>query len=98
MAFKVILTQSARKDILFAMDWYDDQQQNLGHRFYKDYAQVRQYLNLNPFIFRKGVHGFYESKLSKFPYLIIYEILDDVVIVHAVFNTSKNPLKKPSKF
>jgi len=39
-----------------------------------------------------------ELKLSKFPYLIIYEILEDVVIIHAVFNTSKNPGKKPAKF
>jgi len=39
MAFKVILTQPARKDLLGAMDWYDEQQQNLGFKFYKDYLE-----------------------------------------------------------
>lgn len=98
MVYKIVLTQIARKDILFAMDWYDDQQQDLGLRFYNDYAAARQYLSLNPFLFRKGTHGFYELKLSIFPYLIIYDIMDNIVIIHAVFNTSKNPGKKPSKF
>jgi len=98
MAFKVILTQPARKDLLGAMDWYDEQQQNLGFKFYKDYLETRQYLSLNPFLFRKGTHGFYEVKLSIFPYLVIYDIINDIVIINAVFNTSKNPGKKPSKF
>lgn len=62
MAFKIVLTPPARKDLLFTMDWYDEQQQNLGYKFYQDYLAARQYLILNPLLFRKGIHGFYELK------------------------------------
>lgn len=98
MVYKVILTHPAKKYLLFIMDWYDKQQQNLGYKFYEDYVESRHYLSLNPFLFRKGIQGLYELKLSKFPYFIIYDIQDTAVIIYAVFNTSKNPLKKPSKF
>ena len=95
MAYKVVVTKKARKDLLDSVAWYDEKQLNLGLKFYDDYREIRQYLHLNPYLFQKRSHRFYEAKLSVFPFLIIYEILDDIVIIHAVFNTSKNPGKKP---
>lgn len=36
-----------------------------------------------------------EAFLSRFPFLIVYEIVEEVVIVFSVFNTWQNPNKKP---
>jgi hypothetical protein len=38
-----------------------------------------------------------ESFIKDFPYLIIYEIQEMVVVVYAVFNTYLDPKKKPIK-
>ena len=54
MGFKIVLTQPAMKDLLFTMDWYDEQQQNLGYKFYQDYVAARHYLILNPFCSEKA--------------------------------------------
>jgi hypothetical protein len=96
--FKVVVNKQASIDLLTSANWYDKQQPNLGLKFYDDYRETRKYLHLNPFLFQKRSRRFYEAKLSVFPFLIIYEILDDIVIIHAVFNTSKNPGKKPTRF
>lgn len=98
MAFKVVVNKQARLDLLTSINWYDKQQPNLGLKFYDDYRATRYYLQSNPYLFQRRGHKFYEAKLSIFPFLIVYEILDDIIIIHAVFNTSKNPGKKPSSF
>jgi len=98
MAFKIIVARAAELDISDAIDWYESRQVNLGDRFYDDLISNIDYLITDPYSFGKKSGNHRELKLSIFPYLIIYDIIDDIVIIHAIFNTSKNPGKKPSKF
>ena len=48
-------------------------------------------------MFPVKLYGYREATVSVFPFVIIYEILDDIIIINAVFNTSKNPVKKSKK-
>ncbi|MFY7729585.1 MAG: type II toxin-antitoxin system RelE/ParE family toxin [Flavobacterium sp.] len=97
MAFKVIITSPAQNDIFKALDWYESKQSGLGKRFYMDYNDVISYLKTNPELFSIKSGDFREAKIAGFPYVVIYEINIDTVIVLAVFNTYLNPNKKPSK-
>jgi len=36
MGYKIIINLSARIDIIETIDWYNEQQENLGLRFYKN--------------------------------------------------------------
>lgn len=36
-----------------------------------------------------------EAVVTKFPFLIIFELLENSIIVYSVFNTWRNPEKKP---
>ena len=94
MAFKIIVTTPAQVDIANSIDYYESRQQNLGGRFYDDFIINTNYLISNPYLFPKS-GNFHELKLTIFPYIIVYEIINYTVIIHAVFNTSKNPVKKP---
>ncbi|MFD2601025.1 type II toxin-antitoxin system RelE/ParE family toxin [Flavobacterium suzhouense] len=97
MGFKVIISLTAQKQINQSIDYYEEKQFNLGIRFYADLKNNLRYLFDDPYLFPLKDHKYRELKLSVFPYLIIYEIIDDLVIILAVFNTSKNPIKKPKK-
>lgn len=97
MAFKVIFSPEALTDVFVAMDWYEEQQENLGNRFYEDVISTMGYAVTHPYSFNEKHDNFRELALTTFPYVIIYEIVDDIVIITAVFHTSQNPKKKPLK-
>lgn len=98
MAFKLITGDIAEIDLEDGIEWYETKQRGLGKRFYNDFVTIAGYLILNPYLFPLKSLTYREAKLKTFPFVIIYEIEDDNVIIHAIFNTSKNPGKKPNKF
>lgn len=98
MAFKLVIAKQAELDIDDSVVWYENRQHKLGDKFYNDLISTIDYLKLNPYLFPSKDGFFREAKFNKFPYVVIYEIENDTVIINAVFNTSKNPGKKPSKF
>ena len=98
MAFSFYVTERAQLNINEAIDWYEFKGGNLGKRFFTDFEVTLNYIVRNPYLFPLKNYPFRETVLSNFPYLIIYDIVEDTVVVVSVFNTSKNPLKKPSKF
>ena len=95
MGFKVLISQAAQNDIENAIDWYEFKQKNLSLRFQDDLMATLDYLVQHPYMFPLKTTIFREATLSIFPFIIIYEILDDIIIINAIFNTSKNPTKKP---
>ncbi|MFP9114669.1 type II toxin-antitoxin system RelE/ParE family toxin [Flavobacterium sp. RHBU_3] len=97
MAFKVIVTTPAKHDIFKALDWYESRQPGLGNRFYQSYSDVISYIKTNPELFNIKYNNYREAKLQDFPYVVIFEISYDVAYVYAIFNTHKNPGKKPNK-
>lgn len=97
MAFKIFFTKRAERNIEDAIDYYEFKKENLGLEFYEDLMGNLNYIIENPFMFPVKVYPFREYPLSTFPFVIIYDIVEDVVIVVSIFNTYKNPGKKPNK-
>jgi len=80
------LTDDAQTDIYNSEDFYENQSLNLGTYFYdsiiSDLDALRHYAGIH------AVHfGFYRMVTKRFPYVIYYDIEDDVVVVHAVLHT-----------
>jgi hypothetical protein len=98
MGFKFSLTSRAEHNILDSIDWYNEKQYSLGDKFYKDSTIALNYVVANPYLFSVKRSPFRECALKKFPYLIVYTIQNDTVIIASVFNTSKNPGQKPKKY
>ncbi|WP_372339331.1 type II toxin-antitoxin system RelE/ParE family toxin [Flavobacterium sp. MFBS3-15] len=97
MAFKEVISRVAQIHINDAFYYYESQQHDLGLRFFIEFKNAVRYILLDPYLFPVKSKNLRELKLSVFPYIIIYEIVDDIVIIAAVFHTSQNPKKKPSK-
>lgn len=97
MGFKAIISLAAQNDITDAIEWYELQKINLGKRFYVEFTNTLNYIIKNPLLFPLKLHGYREATVSVFPFIVVYEILDDIIIINAVFNTSKNPVKKSKK-
>ena len=78
MAYKGVTSKTARNQIHKTYIYYEDRQQNLGVRFYDDLKNAIAYLIYDPYLFPIKFYNWRELKLSAFPYVIIYEIVDDM--------------------
>jgi hypothetical protein len=96
MTFNIVVTRLASFEIEESITFYESRKKGLGKEFFiylKGYLSI---LKTNPELFilkRKGI--FRELPLKKFPFVIIYEIIENEVIIYSIFHTSRNPTDKP---
>jgi len=70
-------------------------QLGLGTEFFNYLDGYFQTLKNEKALFEiKRMPVFRELPLKRFPYVIIYENFQDLIIVYSVFNTSQDPTKK----
>lgn len=95
---KLILRTGAIEMAKDAYDWYEQRSLGLGDRFLESLESALFNIEHHPLHYGKIEGGYRQLKLKKFPYVIIYEIIENIVVVFAVFHESRNPeLKKPLK-
>ena len=94
MTYKIILENRAITDSKTAYNYYELIQVGLGDRFMRALEGRINSIRLNPKLFRKIKDEIRQVSLKKFPFVIIYEIFEDIVIVYAIFHTSRNPDSK----
>lgn len=96
MVFKIIISQLASLEITESIDFYESRQKGLGKQFINSLKSAFGILKSNPELFpikRKSIYR--EMSLKKFPFIIIYEIIGNEVILYSIFHTSRSPDKKP---
>ena len=95
MKHELIIRDEAELDIIEAVKYYESQQIGLGKRFLSHLKTHLKRIQTYPEHFHIKRNPYREAVLKKFPYLIIYELSENKVIVFSVFNTYQNPIKKP---
>ena len=94
MGFSLKINSSAQLDLKSAIDWCESKQFGLGKRFLNDFENTLIQIQSNPYIFQLE-NNYRNALLDIFPYLVIFEIDYQEIIILAVFNTHQNPTKKP---
>ncbi|RFZ95353.1 type II toxin-antitoxin system RelE/ParE family toxin [Mucilaginibacter conchicola] len=90
--YNILLLDGAIADIRDAHDWYEERQQGLGKRFQKTVFSKLDLIQQNPLLYQvRFSEVFRFAKTDIFPFLIVFEIVDQSIIVNAVFHTSRNP-------
>ena len=77
-----------------AYQWYEEQQTGLGDLFMSELDSCYDKIEVWPIsdnIIRKD---FRQIVLKRFPFVIVYKIVQERVVVYSVFHTSRNPRKK----
>lgn len=94
MVFNILLSKKATAELEDVIKYYSQINKKLGERFYLELLENLNYIRINPFLFQLKFDTFREIPLKKFPFIIVYEIIDHSIIVSAVFHTSRNPESK----
>ena len=92
MSYRVDLKLEAHQDIFEAMLWYESKREGLGAEFYAEVEKVKKTLAINPDIFevkyKKNVRWL---QTERFPYIVVYVIKGDNVVILAVVSTHRHP-------
>ena len=93
MLFELIISRKAVKETSDAYLFYERSSVGLGERFLESLEDVYKNLSLNPqyYGYINKAKDIRDVKIKKFPFLIIFQIVNDKVFVLRVFNTSRDP-------
>lgn len=89
----VIISPAANLDIAESYIWYESQKDGLGELFLGQFRSVVDALELSPLGYQT-FDRYHQIPLRQFPYIAVYEIDGEDVVIHAVFHTSQHPAKK----
>jgi plasmid stabilization system protein ParE len=87
MKYSLEIKEEAVFDIKEAYLYYEEQKVGLGNRFLETLESYLERVQKYPEHYQIKRKPYREAFINKFPYIIIYEIEGDKVIVYAVFNT-----------
>lgn len=92
---KFEIKEEAKTDLLLAFSYYEDASERLGEKFFKAVEEAFGFIKKSPesYPVKRGVYR--ECRIKKFPFVAVYSVVNDSIVVYAVFNTWRNPNKKP---
>jgi hypothetical protein len=92
MNFPIHLTQEAFQEEAESYLFYEEQQASLGERFLTAVEQALEKITQNPnfYSFCDETKTIRDIHLEKFPFVIIFEVKNDRIIVYHIHHTRKD--------
>ncbi len=87
------IKEQANTEVSNAYTYYESKQIGLGEYFLSDFNNTINSIKLSPNGFVK-FHQYRQVRFSVFPFVIVYEVLENELVVYAVFETHQDPKKK----
>jgi hypothetical protein len=87
------IKEQANTEVSNAYTYYESKQNGLGEYFLSDFSNTINAIKLSP----NGFFKFYQYRqvrFSVFPFVIVYEVIENELVVYAVFDTHQDPRKK----
>lgn len=96
---KIIFADTAVKEMWKSFQWYENRSAGLGWLFVEFVDKTIKLISINPEGYPKKRNSYREIYLSKFPFVIVYEFVNEkkVVYVLHIFHTKRNPKSKYRK-
>lgn len=91
MSYRLEVRDFASKEFIDAYLWYVDQRDGLGEEFHDEVQEYFDVLRQHPTGFPKWRGPFKKINLKRFPFIIVYRVMKDTIIVYSVFHTSRDP-------
>ncbi len=90
----LVLKPGVWKDTQEAYDWYEEKMTGLGNKFLGELEDCYLKIEKYPEAFGRFYKNYRKAGLKKFPYLVIFTIIKNEVIILAVFHGKRNPKKR----
>jgi hypothetical protein len=91
MSFNLAVQSEAIFDIQQAFEWYESRKTGLGFEFIEEVESAYEKITSQPFHYVAVNEQFRRIKINRFPYILVYEIEESVIVVNAVRHMSRKP-------
>jgi len=93
MSYQLKVSETAYQEMDDAYDYYEKQSTALGDRFLKSVEDTFFKLSQAPHFYRFIPHdnNIGDVKVNIFPFVIIFQIVENTDFILRVFNTNRNP-------
>jgi len=92
--YQLQILRQARDDMKKSADWYNERQLGVGDRFLVEVVRTLRLVEANPLHYEERFSKkFRFAKVNVFPFVVVYKIKKQLVVVNAVFHTSRSPHK-----
>lgn len=91
------IKDEAAQEAIESFLYYEEKLSGLGERFFNSIEDTYKRIDKNPLSYQKIHKQFRASKVRGFPFIVIYEIAENTIIVYSIFNSFRNPSKKIRK-
>jgi toxin ParE1/3/4 len=93
LSFDVQVRRAAELDVAEVQLWYESQRSGLGAEFHSEVSQVIDRLAETPLIYQAMHRDVRRALVRRFPYLIWYRVLGEIVTVLACTHGSQDPAR-----
>jgi len=93
-SYKIIILEQAISEIAESCLYYNKKLPGLGLEFEEEVFRLLATINNNPLLFPIKFAHIHEAVVTRFPFVINYEVFGKQIIVSAVFHAKQNPNKK----
>lgn len=90
---RLVFRPIARRELLDAVSWYDNESVNLGNRLLEEANAGLERIYANPEAYNFTYLGTRAYRLPSFPYLIYYLRKDDQIVVFAFLHEREDSLR-----
>lgn len=94
MKYSLELRAEAEQEIIDAGSYYEQQQEGLGRRFIDHVESYFVQILKSPKRYPEKNPPYREVYIQKFPFIVIYRIYQEQVIILSVFNAHRDPENK----
>jgi len=88
---KIKFLPRAQQELFETIEFYEQQLPGLGVLFSKEVAQAVEMINLFPQGWQLITKMSRKCCLHKFPYMILYGMVDDVIIISSISHQHRHP-------
>ena len=91
MKLRLAFLPEAEAELDEAISWYARQKKGLGKRFAKDVKARLKAIQKTPKMHAVVLDDVRKATMQDFPYIILYVVTSDEIVVVAVFHTKRDP-------
>jgi plasmid stabilization system protein ParE len=88
---RVRVLPEAEKELLEAAHWYSQQSVGLDYEFIRCIDEATARIGRTPLMFPVVHRGRRRIIVKRFPYSIIFDVMEDEILIYAIFHFSRSP-------
>lgn len=96
MKYSVVVLEQVFEELNEAAMYYEERQVDLGKSLFEEWEKAVISIQKNPEQYAKKYKNFRQSILSRFPYLVVFELDATDIVIYRFIHARRHPKKRYS--